>query len=59
MSIACVRSHALVTTMSRRQQMTRLRKLVRHDQGQDLIEYALLVGFLAWVSVEWVLLKLS
>ena len=59
MSIACVRSHALVTTMSRRQQMTRLRRFVRDDQGQDLIEYALLVGFLAWVSVEWVLLKLS
>ena len=39
--------------------MTRLRKLLRDDQGQDLIEYALLVGFLAWVSVEWVLLKWS
>ena len=37
--------------------MTRLRTLLRDDQGQDLIEYALLVGFLAWVSVEWVLLK--
>jgi pilus assembly protein Flp/PilA len=31
--------------------ITRLRALVRDDQGQDLIEYALLAGLIALVAV--------
>jgi pilus assembly protein Flp/PilA len=29
----------------------RLRSLVRHEEGQDLIEYALLVGLISLVAV--------
>ena len=31
--------------------ITRLRKLLRNDSGQDLLEYALLVALIALVSV--------
>jgi pilus assembly protein Flp/PilA len=31
--------------------MTRMRALVRDDSGQDLLEYALLVGLIALVAV--------
>jgi pilus assembly protein Flp/PilA len=31
--------------------MTRMRALVRDDAGQDLLEYALLVGLIALVAV--------
>lgn len=31
--------------------VTRFRALMRHDEGQDLIEYALLAGLIALVSV--------
>jgi len=31
--------------------MNRFRALVRHDEGQDLIEYALLVGLISLVAV--------
>ena len=31
--------------------ITRLRSLVRHDEGQDLLEYALLVALIALVAV--------
>ena len=31
--------------------MTQLRKLMRDDRGQDLIEYALLAGFISLVAV--------
>ena len=31
--------------------ITRLRKLLRNDSGQDLIEYALLVALIALVAV--------
>jgi pilus assembly protein Flp/PilA len=31
--------------------ITRLRSFVRHEEGQDLIEYALLVGLISLVAV--------
>jgi len=31
--------------------LTRLRKLVHHDDGQDLLEYALLIALIALVCV--------
>ena len=31
--------------------MTRLRSLIRRDEGQDLLEYALLVALIALVAV--------
>ena len=31
--------------------ITRLRKMLRNDSGQDLLEYALLVGLIALVTV--------
>ena len=31
--------------------MTRLRRFTRHEEGQDLIEYALLVGLISLVAV--------
>jgi pilus assembly protein Flp/PilA len=31
--------------------ITRLRRFVRSDEGQDLIEYALLVGLISLVAV--------
>jgi pilus assembly protein Flp/PilA len=34
--------------------MTRLRALVRDDEGQDLIEYALLAGLISLVAVATV-----
>jgi pilus assembly protein Flp/PilA len=33
------------------QMMTRMRALVRDDEGQDLIEYALLAGLISLVAV--------
>ena len=34
-------------------------EVVRDEQGQDLLEYALLAGFLSWVCFEWVLSRWS
>ena len=31
--------------------ITRVRSLVRHDEGQDLLEYALLVALIALLAV--------
>ena len=31
--------------------VSRLRRLVRHDEGQDLLEYALLISLIAIVCV--------
>ena len=31
--------------------ITRLQRFTRHEEGQDLIEYALLVGLIALVAV--------
>ena len=36
--------------------INRLRALVRHEEGQDLIEYALLVGLISLVAVAAVTL---